>query len=314
MPRTRKKQTTKKPSAKKLARVLDKAYSRSLKTGNTARIDKIVAGVEGNRKYTKSVLKEAVQRSNKIIGPNYSNATRATMINSVRSDMAFAMRAKVKRNYIRELWSVPKQAAAKSPVKQIKSAPKTAPKTAPKSAPKPVPKTVSLMTKIGRVGSAFGGAIARVAPWVYAAEIGASGVVEYAKTGDVNKAANASANTATFGLYKPLKADYQRPESAKQKDRVNNAQRLNNSRDAAMNDIRAALAERKNSKSTKARSVQGELQTNKKRTATKSDNQIDKAGRKAAKSKKRAGRTFKRTRIVNGKRVKETVRNYRYKS
>lgn len=306
MPRTRKKQTTKKPSAKKLARVLDKAYSRSLKTGNTARIDKIVAGVEGNRKYTKSVLKEAVQRSNKIIGPNYSNATRATMINSVRSDMAFAMRTKVKRNYIHDLWSPSKQAAAKSPVKQIKSAPKTASKTAPK--------TVSLMTKISRVGGAFGGAIARVAPWVYAAEIGASGVMEYAKTGDVNKAANASVNTATFGLYKPLKADYQRPESAKQKDRVNNARRLNNSRDAAMNDIRAALAERKNSKSTKARSVQGELQTNKKRTATKSDNQIDKAGRKAAKSKKRAGRTFKRTRIVNGKRVKETVRNYRYKA
>lgn len=62
-------------------------------------------------------------------------------------------------------------------------------------------------------------------------------------------------------------------------------------------------------KKMKVRSVQNELSTGKKNSA-KSEKR--KSPTKTAVRKKRAGRTFKRTRVVNGKRINETVRNHRY--
>ena len=63
--------------------------------------------------------------------------------------------------------------------------------------------------------------------------------------------------------------------------------------------------------SGKVRSVQGELNASKNKTE-KQPSKKSPVKRTPAKAEKRAGRTFKRTRIVNGKRINETVKNYRY--
>lgn len=104
----------------------------------------------------------------------------------------------------------------------------------------------------------------------------------YSKTGSIAKAATAGGDELTFGAVTELS----KPITTKNTKHL----RLR--------------------KRAKIRSVQSELAKSKRKTKSKFKT---KSIKRKAVSVKRAGATFKRTRVVNGKRINETVRNHRYK-
>ena len=136
----------------------------------------------------------------------------------------------------------------------------------------------------------------------------------FSKTGSAAKAATAAGDEITFGVVSGVKKELSLSKAQKNKLRVSNARRLKKSRESSSSLLRRVVRDAKANKvkSVKVRSVKGELAKSSLKVAVPKKVRAVSVKRKVQPAK-RAGATFKRTRVVNGKRIHETVRNHRYK-